>query len=147
MKLGVVRDIFNNDCYSCIYNHGAYLNNVQIRVSEISQLSNSILATGFPSGSNFSTESLLSIVKNIQIFKKIRTIGSASIMLSNVANGIFDVYYEKDIYLWDVAAGLALVEEAGGVYDLRKTEGGLKYEVLASNKKIFKAAKTVLFDK
>jgi myo-inositol-1(or 4)-monophosphatase len=65
-------------------------------------------------------------------------------MLCHVANGIFDVYYEKDIYIWDVAAGLSLVEEAGGQFFLRRTPGTFKYEVLASNKALFQKAKSLL---
>ena len=65
-------------------------------------------------------------------------------MLSYVAEGIFDVYYEKDIYLWDVAAGLSLVKESGGEIFYQCTDGKFKYEVLASNKKIFKESKKLL---
>lgn len=145
-KIGVVRDIFNNDCYSCVHNQGSFINNKPIQVSEILELENAVLATGFPSGLNYDSDNLLGLVQNIQNFKKIRTIGSASIMLSNVASGIFDVYYEKDIYLWDVAAGLALVSESGGRYCLRNTDEKFKYEVLASNHKLFDVAKKMLFE-
>ena len=64
-------------------------------------------------------------------------------MLAYVAEGVFDVYYEKDIFLWDVAAGLSLVKEAGGIVYFKKMTG-LKYEVLASNKVIFEDAKKLL---
>ena len=55
-----------------------------------------------------------------------------------------EIVYEKDIYLWDVAAGMSLVKEAGGEVFYRNTDGKFKYEVLASNKKIFKKAKEML---
>ena len=61
-------------------------------------------------------------------------LGSAVTMLSLVANGIFDVYEEEDIYIWDVAAGLALVEEAGGCFSIFEGSSPVKYNVRASNK-------------
>jgi myo-inositol-1(or 4)-monophosphatase len=142
--LGVVKDIFNNITYSSLLEKGARKNEVEMEVSKTDDLKDAILATGFPSGASYETNNLLDFVRNIQEFKKIRAIGSASLMLSSVADGIFDVYYEKDIYLWDVAAGLSLVEEAGGQFMLRKTTGIFKCEVLASNKILFEKAKALL---
>ena len=142
--LGVVQDIFNNVIYTSLAKKGAYKNEEKMCVSNISTINDAILATGFPSGASYDTNDLLDFVKNIQEFKKIRAIGSASMMLSHVADGIFDVYYEKDIYLWDVAAGLSLVEEAGGQFLLKKTTGDFKYEVLASNNNLFEQAKKLL---
>ena len=71
-------------------------------------------------------------------------IGSASLMLSYVARGVFDVYYEKGIYIWDVAAGLLLVKQAGGEFILKPTSDPYKFEVLASNKLIILEAKEIL---
>ena len=65
-------------------------------------------------------------------------------MLSYVASSTFDVYYENDIYLWDVAAGLCLIKEAGGEYILKKNGECNKYEVLASNQAIFNKSKSLL---
>lgn len=142
--LGVVKDIFNNITYSCVHGEGAKKNEIKMEVSKTAELKDAILATGFPSGASYETNDLLQLVKNIQEFKKIRAIGAASIMLCYVADGIFDAYYEKDIYIWDVAAGLSLVEEAGGQFFIRRTPGTFKYEVLASNKVIFHKAKSLL---
>ena len=141
--LGLVKSIFEDSLYTSYINKGTKKNNHYVKVSQISNISNAVLATGFPSGANYESENLLSFVKNIQKFKKIRAIGSASLMLAYVAEGVFDVYYEKDIFLWDVAAGLSLVKEAGGVIFYKKTIG-FKYEVLASNKLIFNKAKELL---
>lgn len=142
--VGVVRDIFNNTIYSSGLDQGATKNGKKINVSNVSELKDSILATGFPSGASYETNDLLAFVRNVQEFKKIRAIGSASIMLCYVAEGVFDVYYEKDIYLWDVIAGLSIVKEAGGQFFMRRTEKDFKYEVLASNDILFKKAKSLL---
>ncbi len=141
--LGIIYDIFNNNFFISRSKQGATKNDVKINVSNISDINMSILGTGFPSGTSYETNQLLRTVESIKKFKKIRAIGCASLMLSNVAEGIFDVYYEKDIYLWDVAAGLSMVKEAGGLIYYKKTNN-YKYEVLATNNKIFNKAKKIL---
>jgi myo-inositol-1(or 4)-monophosphatase len=143
--LGVILDIYNDKIFTSYHNNGAKLNKESIKVSKINKISDAILATGFPSGSQYDKINLLSFVHSVQEFKKIRSIGSASIMLSYVATGIFDVYYERNIYLWDVAAGLSMVKEAGGNFLLLKTDIKFKYNVLASNSLIFESAKKHFF--
>ncbi len=137
---GFVKDIFNNISYITNLNGRATKNGIAMNVSGVSQLSNAILSTGFPSGANYSTSELMHFVSNVQEFKKIRALGSASLMLCLVAEGVFDVYYEKGIYIWDVAAGIALVNASGGKYKLNKMSEPYKYEVLASNSEIFENA-------
>lgn len=91
------------------------------------------MATGLPIGRDFSTDSLQRFVGSLQQYKKVRMLGSAAIMLAQVAAGRFDIYEEEDICLWDVAAGLALVQAAGGQYHLEPGSGTFKYHVRASN--------------
>lgn len=141
---GVVADIFHNTVYSFSEEEKSTLNKQEVHVSVTDNISNATLATGFPSGASYETEVLTSFVKNIQSFKKIRAIGSASLMLANVAAGVFDVYYEKDLYIWDVAAGLGLVKNAGGQYLVRRNGNTHKYEVLACNAALFEHAKSLL---
>ena len=142
--LGVVVDVFNNIQFTSLKDNGAWRNGEQIRVSTTDKIKDGVLATGFPSGSSYNKEVLLDFVTQVQEFKKIRAIGAASLMLSYVASGVFDVYYEKDIYIWDVAAGLSLVSEGGGMYVMQKSSNIFKYEILASNKNIFEKAKKIL---
>lgn len=142
--LGVVKNIFANTTYSGSFNKGSWYEGKAIAVSEIPQVKDAILTTGFPSGTSYETKDLMAFVKNVQAFKKVRAIGSASLMLCYVASGIFDVYYEKDIYLWDVAAGLFLVKEAGGEVYYKVRPGTMKYEVLASNRLLFEEAGKLL---
>ena len=143
-QIGIVLNIFNSEIFVSTLNTTTTLNGVGISVSNINKISNSLLAAGFPSGSSYHTDDLFKIVGNIQAFKKVRMIGSASLMLSYVATGIFDVYYEKGIYIWDVAAGLSLVKQAGGEYIMKPTSDPYKFEVLASNKLIIQEAKEKL---
>jgi myo-inositol-1(or 4)-monophosphatase len=142
--IGVVKDISNSISYSSEKGNGSKMNGKPIHVSTTEKLSNAILTTGFPSGGDYSTEYLLGFVSSVQKFKKVRAIGSASLMLCHVAQGICDVYYENDIYLWDVAAGILLVEEAGGKVYLRRKGNSWKYEVLASNASVHEEASELL---
>jgi len=141
---GIVQDIFNKNTYLSKLGYGAKKNDIKINVSNISEIKNAILSTGFPSGTSYESKELFEFIGLVQKFKKIRAIGCASLMLAYVAEGVFDVYYEKDIYLWDVAAGLSLVKESGGEIFYQCTDGKFKYEVLASNKNIFKESKKLL---
>jgi myo-inositol-1(or 4)-monophosphatase len=131
--LGVVHDIFSRQAYSGLTGQGAWLDDQEIHVSSVGDKSQAILATGFPSGRNYDTHSLLQFVQSVQTYKKVRMLGSASLMLAHVAAGRFDVYEEEDIFLWDVAAGLALVQAAGGDFRMWPGSGLHKYHVRASN--------------
>ena len=131
--LGVVHDIFTRQVYAGLTGQGAWLDDQAIHVSAVGDKSQAILATGFPSGRHYETHSLLQFIQSVQTYKKVRMLGSASLMLAHVAAGRFDVYEEEDIFLWDVAAGLALVQAAGGSFRMCPGSGLHKYHVRASN--------------
>ena len=133
--LGVIYDFNKEDLYYGGIGKGSWLNNKKINVSKISEKNKAILMTGFPIKLDYSGENLKDYVEQIQKFKKIRHIGSAALSLAYVASGKVEAYYEKDIMLWDIAAGLALVKAAGGTVDLKQTKG-YQFEVFASNKKL-----------
>ena len=105
-------------------------------VSDNNYLKNSILCTGFPSGRNYSSSSLKNFIKRIKQWKKIRAIGSAALSLTWVARGWADAYFEEDIYIWDVAAGIALVQSSGGQTFLKESAKKNQFSVLATNGKI-----------
>lgn len=134
--LGVVHNIHLDRCYLGVVGEGAWCEDKTLTISETSDVHQAILATGFPSGRDYGSESLLSFVQSVKAFKKIRMLGSAALMLAEVAAGHFDVYEEEDIYLWDVAAGLALVRASGGQFSLKPGSGRFKYNVRATNGRI-----------
>ena len=73
-------------------------------------------------------------MENIQQFKKIRLFGSAAMSLVYVANGAVDAYKENSIWIWDVAAGAAIVSASGGSVSMIKDEGNkLKVKFAAAN--------------
>jgi len=114
----VVYNPILNELFTAEKGKGAFCNGRPIRVSETSDLQQSLLATGFPytkveKGRDFrwvvrTMENLLPYTQDIRRF------GAASIDLCYVANGILDGFYECNLKPWDVAAGILLIEEAGG---------------------------------
>ena len=64
-------------------------------------------------------------------------------MLAYVASGIFDAYFEDEIYIWDVAAGLGLVKGSGGKFFVKKYKNSDKCKVFASNPLIYDEAKSI----
>jgi myo-inositol-1(or 4)-monophosphatase len=122
--LGVVYDFNRGELFSGIAGKGAWMNDVPIRVSAVQTKDKAILATGFPTFSDFSDNSLQSFIRQVQQYKKVRLFGAAALSLAYVACGRVDAYMENDIMLWDVAAGAALVAAAGGAISVNQSERG-----------------------
>lgn len=131
--LGAVADVFRGELYSGYVGNGAWFVKKPMQVSSVVDATQAVIATGFPSGRTYDETSLLDFVAKVRRFKKVRMLGSAALMLAQVAAGRFDVYEEEDIYFWDVAAGLALVKAAGGDFRMEKGSSELKHRVLAWN--------------
>lgn len=131
--LGVIYDFANDRLYSGRNGTGAFCNGQPLQVSSVKSLTQASLATGFPASRDFSDNALLNTIRRIQKFKKIRMIGSAALSLAYVSAGIVDAYHEEDIWLWDVAAGLALVRAAGGDFTISEIKPSWQLDVYASN--------------
>jgi myo-inositol-1(or 4)-monophosphatase len=112
--LGVIYDFHQDHLYEGIIDRGAWLNKCPIRVKPQRCPAKAILCTGFPASMDFSEAAMDTFIRRVREFRKIRMIGSAALSLAYVASGKVDAYYEKNIKIWDVAAGLALVKAAGG---------------------------------
>ncbi|MDP7574586.1 MAG: inositol monophosphatase family protein [Phycisphaerales bacterium] len=84
------------------------------RCGEAETPASAVLATGFPRCFDFGDDSLSAYSRRMSAYKKIRMIGCAGLSLAWTAGGMMDLYLEEDIFLWDVAAGIALVNAAGG---------------------------------
>ncbi len=131
--LGVINDIFSKSIFTGIVGEKAFNCEEPIIISQTCEINQAIFATGFPSGRDYSTISLQKFVEKVQCFKKVRMLGSAALMLAQVAAGRFDVYEEEDIYIWDVAAGLAILQAAGGCYTILPGSNEFQYNVRATN--------------
>ena len=98
---GLIFDPIKDEMFYAEKNNGAYLNNKRIKVSKKNDLKECLFAT--------------SGVVERKIEFSYRKSGSAALDMAYVASGRYDGYFQKNLHLWDIAAGLILVEEAGGV--------------------------------
>ena len=112
--LGVIYDFNNDELYEGSINTGACLNGQAISVSKTKKSQEGVLVTGLPNDTNYSDEAMIEMIKNFQNWRKVRMIGSAAIASAYVASGKADLYMENNSYLWDIAAGAAIVNAAGG---------------------------------
>ena len=112
--LGVIYDFNNDDMYEGSSKTKAFLNGREISVSKVNKKSEGILMTGLPNNTDYSDIAMMEMIKNFQNWRKVRMIGSAAIASAFVASGKADLYMENKTYLWDIAAGAAIVNAAGG---------------------------------
>ena len=112
--LGVIYDFNNDELYEGSINTNACLNGKAISVSETKLSQEGILITGLPNDTDYSDEAMMKMIKNFQNWRKVRMIGSAALASVYVASGKADLYMENKSYLWDIAAGAAIVNAAGG---------------------------------
>lgn len=123
---GVVYNPVLDECFSAHRKKGAYLNGKQIHVSMQNDFQHSLVATGFPytkvqKGKDY--EWVLKTIANmLPITLDIRRGGSAAIDLCYVACGKLEAYYECNLKPWDVAAGILILQEAGGKISNEKGE-------------------------
>lgn len=120
--VGVVYAPYFNELYTAIRGGGAHLNGQKIKVSQKTELNNSILATGFPYDKDINPDNNADNVANIlPHLRGLRRMGSAAYDLACVAAGFLDGYWEFSLQPWDMCAGALLVEEAGGtIYHFRQ---------------------------
>ncbi len=132
---GVVFNPVTDEMYVAEKGHGAFLNDKRLRVAARKKLNESLLATGIPflghgDAGGFAPELAAAMATTAGV----RRFGAASLDLAYVAAGRFDGYWERHLSPWDVAAGILLVREAGGV--ITDLDGGTKAmdgQILASN--------------
>ena len=141
--LGVIYDFHADTCFNGVVAEGFFINGQPVTPEWSDSLGQAALATGFPSGMDRSGARMEAFITRIAPFKKVRMIGSAALALAYVAGGVYDVYYEESIRLWDVAAGLALIQAAGGVIRMRPSGTGkeLAYDVWAGKEAFFASAR------
>ena len=113
---GVVLNVPRGDEFTAVKGGGAFLNGERMRVSNLRDPGRALIGTGFP----FKTLELLpQYVAQFSLVMRgtagIRRAGSAALDLSNVACGRFDAFWELTLAPWDVAAGMLMVQEAGGI--------------------------------
>ena len=131
--LGVIYDFHNDDLYEGSIDTNALLNNNEISVSKVENFHDGVLLTGLPNNTDYSDSALLKMVKDFQNWRKVRMIGSAAMASAYIASGKADLYTEKKTYLWDVAAGAAIVNAAGGEASIVNKNENFQVDVHFSN--------------
>jgi len=136
LVIGVVHEVNENETFHAYKNGGAYLNDKKISVSATTTLSETLIATGFPYYDYSKVKNYLKMLEYLmQETRGIRRFGSAAVDLVYVACGRFDAFFEYSLNAWDVAAGILIVQEAGG--QVADFSGGKEYlfgrEIVATN--------------
>lgn len=145
--VGVIVDVMRDDVFTAVRGQGAQLNGKPTRVTDRSDLGSCLLATGFPYDRQERAEDYTApITSALRVARGVRRFGTASLDLAWVASGRIDGYWEFGLKPWDVAAGILLVNEAGGrVTNERGEPSGVDDRfVLASNGEIHRSLETLL---
>jgi len=119
---GLIFDPIKNEMFYGDKNNGSYLNNKRIRVSKKKNLEECLFATN---GKKY---------KNINL--STRKTGSAALDMAYVAAGRYDGYFQENLNLWDIAAGIIIINEAGGIINSIDLKKNKSIEVLASSSNI-----------
>ncbi len=119
---GLIYDPIKDEMFYAEKNNGAYFNNQRIKVSKKNKIEDCLFVAG--SKINYDKELL------------IRNSGCAALDMAYVASGRYDGYFQKNINLWDIAAGIIIVEEAGGILNEINLSSINDLKIIASNNSI-----------
>ncbi len=137
--VGVILDVSRDELFTAVRGHGLRVNGYARSVSPTASLAESLITTGFPYRSIDHLDVYLQVLSDFMTQSRgVRRPGSAAVDLAYVAAGRFEGFFETGLKSWDIAAGLLLVEEAGGrVTDYRDRGNPLfEEQVLATNGRI-----------
>lgn len=147
LAAAVVYDPSRDELFSASRGKGAHLNERRIRVSSTRRLSTALLATGFPYNEMMYLDPWMSSFKAlVPHVAGVRRAGSAALDLAQVACGRFDGFWEFGLNSWDIAAGILLIQEAGGFCsDMKGNQRMLETgHIIAGNQKLFKPLQTLV---
>lgn len=114
LLVGVVLDPLSRDCFVAERGKGATLNDRRLNTSNCQELEKALIAVSFSPHVSRESPEIKRFVEILLASQSIRRMGSAALNLSYVAAGRLDGYLATSVSIWDVAAGLLLVNEAGG---------------------------------
>lgn len=134
ITVGVIYDPMREEMWAGQRDEQPTLNGCPFRVSDRAELAEAVISVGLAKTGETINRNFPLLQAMIHRVRKCRVLGSAALDMAYVACGRFDAYIETGISLWDIAAGLLLVENAGGTVDLRPLEKMKdKYSITASN--------------
>lgn len=149
LLIGIIKDVMIGDIFTAYKNGGAYMNGVALSIQGV-PLSNALIATGFPYTNDYPVQQHFEIIKHwLMNGRGMRRFGSAALDLCYVAAGRTQAYYESTLNTWDVAAGILIVQEAGGlVTDWKGGDDSLSTgDVVASSKELHAEILAVIMEK
>lgn len=112
---GVIYDPVKDEMFYAEKGEGAWLNESRLRVSGRNKMIESIFATGIPFAAKKTLPaSLQDLARLMPECAGVRRFGAASLDLAYVAAGRYEGYWERELHIWDIAAGMIIVTEAGG---------------------------------
>tara|TARA_B100000123_G_scaffold57987_1_gene40391 strand:+ start:206 stop:982 length:777 start_codon:yes stop_codon:yes gene_type:complete len=137
IKSGIIFDPIKNEMFFADKGSGAFLNNSRIRVSKKKSVFDALFVTGGPHKSSKNKKFIFDEYKKVSenINFPIRKMGSAALDIAYVASGRFDCFWQREINYWDIAAGIIILKEAGGLLELKNN--GSKLDIICSNSNIF----------
>nr|ALS90125.1 inositol monophosphatase family [uncultured bacterium] len=112
---GVVFDPVAEMCFTATAGRGAKCNGKRMNASAVTEVGNALVAVSLPARVARDAPDLLDFVDAVQVCQAVRRSGSAALNLAYVASGALDAFWANHIHPWDVAAGVLLVREAGGI--------------------------------
>lgn len=115
LMAGVIFDPLANELYAAELGAGAYCNGERLATSEVKCVDDALVAVSLPPRVGPDSPDLADMVRVIQVSQAVRRSGSAALNLAYVAQGRLDAFWATKIQPWDVAAGVLLVREAGGI--------------------------------
>lgn len=137
---GVVYDAAKDEMFYAEKGQGAFMNDTRLRVSGRNKMIEALFSTGLPFGGRADLpETLQDLARLMPVCSGVRRFGAAALDLAYVAAGRYDGYWERRLHTWDVAAGLVIVREAGGLVE-PLTKGGdilVDGELICANEQIF----------
>lgn len=119
---GTIFDPISDECFVATRGGGAFLNGQPLRVSSCGQLREALVAASFSADVDRTSEEISGFLEVLVECQALRRIGSAALNLAYLAAGRLDGYWATSVKPWDVAAGVLLIQEAGGV--LTGIDGG-----------------------
>jgi len=144
---GVVFDPAKDEMFFAEKGTGAWMNESRLRVSGRHRMIESIFATGLPFGGRADLpETLKDLGRLLPVCAGVRRWGAASLDLAYVASGRYDGFWERRLKPWDVAAGMLIVKEAGGLVEAIRPERNILQhgEIICANEPIYSTfAKTI----
>lgn len=144
---GVVFDPAKDEMFFAEKGAGAWMNESRLRVSGRQKMIESIFATGLPFGGRSDLpETLKDLGRLLPVCAGVRRWGSAALDLAYVAAGRYDGFWERRLQPWDLAAGMVIVKEAGGLVEPIRPDADIvgNGEIVCANEAIFTTfAKTI----